>query len=484
MRRLENKAAVIGWPVRQSLSPAIHAFWRQQYSTSGAYRRIACAPDNESFTVCLSELRRLGYAGVNVTIPHKKHAFDIADRRTETAEMLGVANMLTFADGQIFADNSDVAGFEKMIKPILGRNDRRALALVLGAGGTTPAVCLALHNLGTCEIVIANRTLNRATEMAERYDFIKGICAWSDIPTILGGADMLVNTTPLGMTGQPALSIDLTGAKPDLVVADIVYTPLETPLIKAAKERGLRNQSGLAMLAHQAAPGFERWFGVTPDVSDELMQHLIDKLQMFRSRPVKIGVTGSIGMGKSTATRVLREQGAAVWDADSAVHRLYAKGGAAVAAVERAFPGVIKDGAISRKKLGEHLMMHPDGFREIEKIVHPLVAEDRKGFYDSAVEQDARAVVMDIPLLFETGQSQDFDAVIVVTANSDARRHRVLARAGMSEDRFASIVAQQMSEEEKRLLGDYVVYTDGPIEETTECLRKIFREILENYHQE
>lgn len=194
---------------------------------------------------------------------------------------------------------------------------------------------------------------------------------------------------------------------------------------------------------------------------------------------IKIGLTGSIGMGKSTALNMFAQLGAAVWDADAAVHRLYAEGGAAVLLIDEAFPGVIANGAVDRAKLAKIVLADPEKLETLEAIVHPLVAEDRLAFMAEAAAAGAPAVVLDIPLLFENGSEAFFDAVVVVSAPADVQRARVLARPGMTEEKLNAILAQQTPDAEKRIRADYVISSDQPIEETQEDVSRVYRTILD-----
>ncbi len=472
-----KKAAVIGWPIKHSLSPSIHGFWRAEKHIKGLYHRVACPPTDKDFNQCVRQLADLGYAGVNVTIPHKTNAFNIADVVSPVAEKLGVANTLTFEDGAIYADNTDVTGFQQMLEGIKTPDDQFHSALILGAGGTAPAVALALSNLGIKEISVANRTADKAKNLQSAYQFISGTIPWESVETSISQFDILVNATSLGMVGQPEFVLDITKAKSKMIVIDVVYTPLETDLIRAAQNHGLRTETGLSMLMYQAIPGFEEWFSETAKVTPELKNYLIDRLKKKNSRPLKIGLTGSIGMGKSTAAKYLETLGALTWDADRAVHRIYGEGGVAVQPISAAFPGTVSDGAVSREKLSQHLLKNPEDFKKLETIVHPLVAADRAEFIENAVKNNATAIVLDIPLLFETGQSFEFDAIIAVTADPEIRKARVLERPGMSEEKLETIISRQLPEEEKILLADYVIKTDVPLEETYAQLDEVFADI-------
>ncbi len=193
---------------------------------------------------------------------------------------------------------------------------------------------------------------------------------------------------------------------------------------------------------------------------------------------IKIGLTGSIGMGKSTVASMFAERGALVWCADDAVHRMYEKGGAAIAPLAEVFPEAVVNGAVDRARLAACALGAPEKLKKLENIVHPLVAADREAFMAAAAHAGAKMVVLDIPLLFENGSEKLFDAVIVVSAPAEIQRARVLARPGMSEDKFKAILAQQMPDAEKRLRADYVILTDQRIEETQLAATKVFADIM------
>jgi dephospho-CoA kinase len=193
---------------------------------------------------------------------------------------------------------------------------------------------------------------------------------------------------------------------------------------------------------------------------------------------IKIGLTGSIGMGKSTVLKIFADLGALVWNADEAVHKLYAKGGRAVEPIRDFFPEAVIDDAVDRATLAGLVLNSAEAIEKLEKIVHPLVGADREAFLTEAANANAQAVVLDIPLLFEGGSENLFDAVVVVSAPADIQRARVLARPGMSEEKFKAISAMQMSDKEKCQKADYVVNTGQPIEKTKEDAAGIYKEIL------
>lgn len=197
---------------------------------------------------------------------------------------------------------------------------------------------------------------------------------------------------------------------------------------------------------------------------------------------IVIGLTGSIGMGKSTVAAMFEELGAAIWSADDAVHRLYAEGGAAVGPIGKEFPEAIIDDVVDRERLGALVLNNPELLRKLEAIVHPLVAEDRAIFLKKSKEAGCPAAVMDIPLLFETGQEKSFDTVVVVSAPAETQRHRVLARPGMSEEKLNAILNQQTPDAEKRMWADYIISTDRSLEDTQTEVGVVYDRILEAHN--
>jgi shikimate dehydrogenase len=269
-----TKAFIVGHPVKHSRSPLIHGHWLKRYGLDGSYERIDVAPVN--FADFLRSFERDGFAGGNVTIPHKEAAFAGASRRTLRAKRLKAVNTLWFEDGVLWGDNTDVIGFMAHLDGSLGTGWEQGVetALIIGAGGAARAVVAGLQDRPLKRIMVANRTGPKAGELV--HD-LKGsgpaaleAVAWEELGPALARSGLIVNTTSLGMVGQPPLLLDLDGAPADAVVADIVYVPLKTPLLAAAEARGMRIVDGLGMLLHQAAPGFERWFGVAPEVTPEL----------------------------------------------------------------------------------------------------------------------------------------------------------------------------------------------------------------------
>jgi len=260
-------ACVIGWPIAHSRSPLIHNYWLKTYGIAGEYRREAVPP--EEFAAFVQSLAARGYVGANVTVPHKEAALKLA-AADERARAVGAANTLWFDNG-LKATNTDVEGFLDNLDACAPGWDRDLRkAVVLGAGGAARAVVYGLRERGAAAIVVANRTAPRAQALREAFGAPVEIVPWAARNEALAGAALLVNTTTLGMERQPALDLDLGRLPGHAVVADLVYVPVETALLRAAKARGLRHADGLGMLLYQAVRGFTLWFGVKPAVTIEL----------------------------------------------------------------------------------------------------------------------------------------------------------------------------------------------------------------------
>ncbi|WP_209318376.1 shikimate dehydrogenase [Falsiroseomonas selenitidurans] len=261
-----RKAGVLGWPVAHSRSPRLHGFWLARHGIDGAYLPLPVRP--EHFAEAVRALARLGFAGANVTIPHKEAAYALCDAVDAVGRRAGSVNTLFFGeDGRIEGTSTDGYGFlESIREQAPGWQATDGPALILGAGGAVRSVAAALLDAGCPRLILANRTPARAEALARD---LGGPVEVTDSPR-LDGLALLVNGTSLGMEGEPPLEIDLAPLPPTAVVADMVYVPLETPLLAQARARGLRAVDGLGMLLHQARPGFEQWFGVAPVVDAEL----------------------------------------------------------------------------------------------------------------------------------------------------------------------------------------------------------------------
>jgi shikimate dehydrogenase len=260
-------ACLIGWPAAHSRSPLIHHYWLRTLGIEGGYNIEAVPP--EGFAEFVLHLSTHGFVGANVTIPHKERALELSmpDAR---ARAVGAANTLWYDGRELRSTNTDVEGFINNLDACAPGWDRATDALVLGAGGASRAVVFGLIERGIRHIHLVNRTLDRAQALADQFGASVHPVAWHAIKGLLPRAGLLVNTTSLGMHGQPALEVELGLLPSHAVVADLVYVPLETPLLAAARARGLKTADGLGMLLHQAVRGFELWFGRRPQVTSEL----------------------------------------------------------------------------------------------------------------------------------------------------------------------------------------------------------------------
>jgi shikimate dehydrogenase len=260
-------ACVVGWPIEHSRSPLIHNYWLKHYRIPGEYRREAVPPDQ--FRAFAQSLAARGYVGANVTVPHKEAALAWS-QPDDRARAVGAANTL-WLDGVLRSTNTDVEGFlDNLDACAPGWHQNLGKAVVLGAGGAGRAVIYALLERGVDRVVVANRTQRRAEDLRERFGARVHPVAWDERNGELNDAGLLVNTTTLGMGGQPELALDVGRLPSHALVADLVYVPLVTPLVRAAKARELRTADGLGMLLHQAVRGFLLWFGKKPEVTEEL----------------------------------------------------------------------------------------------------------------------------------------------------------------------------------------------------------------------
>lgn len=274
-----RKAFVTGYPIAHSRSPVIHNYWLRYYDLKGSYERIGVAP--EDFTAFIAGLKDNGFVGGNVTMPHKDAAFAAAAVTTERAKQLHAVNTLWFEDGVLHGDNTDILGFTGCIEQTLGRHWYQGVetALVIGAGGAARAVVTGLLGYPGLKVKIINRTTDKADDMTAFDRNRIETASWDNLDAEVAKAGVIVNTTSLGMTGYPPLVLDFSRCSKDTIVADIVYVPLMTPLLSAAQEHSLRIVDGLGMLLHQAVPGFARWFGVTPEVTPELREAVLQDLR-------------------------------------------------------------------------------------------------------------------------------------------------------------------------------------------------------------
>mgnify|MGYP005995194693 FL=1 len=265
-------AGVIGNSISHSKSPKLHQHWLRRYGIRGEY--VPLHVESENLESVIRSMPKMGFVGANVTIPHKVDVMQFADQISDRATLVGAANTLIFKDdGKIYADNTDGYGFMANLRQ--GAPDwdpKSGPAMVLGAGGACRAIIVALADAGVTEIFLTNRTRAKADALRAEFGARLQVVDWVQAGNVVEDAATLINTTSLGMTGQPELRVPLDGLRPDTLVTDIVYSPLQTPLLAQAQAAGCRTIDGLGMLLHQGVPGFERWFGKRPEVDDATRQ--------------------------------------------------------------------------------------------------------------------------------------------------------------------------------------------------------------------
>lgn len=272
-----SKACVIGDPVDHSLSPVIHGYWLRQLGISGQYDKVRATPDE--FPSVLEHLAINGYSGANITIPHKTMAAALVDQLHPSAHGMGAVNTVWYSDNQLIGANSDVTGFLAHLDETVPKWRRTvSTALVVGSGGAARGIVAGLSSMDGISISITNRTRENVVKLIADLEVAASIVDWCDRAEALPDVDLVVNTTSLGVAGQPSLDLDLASVAANTIVADIVYTPLETPLLAAARAQDLRTVDGLGMLLHQAVLGFEKWFGQTPVVDQGLREGVLAHL--------------------------------------------------------------------------------------------------------------------------------------------------------------------------------------------------------------
>ncbi len=273
-----KRACVIGWPIEHSPSPLNHTYGLKEYGNDGAYTKEPVRP--EDVAGFLRSLAAQGFVGCNVTVPHKETAYALADEREDSARAVQAANTLWIEEGKLWAANTDTYGFMTYLDhkvPDWKAHD--GPVCVLGAGGAARAIVHGFLEAGVDEVRVFNRTRSRAEPLAEAFGPRVKVFDWTNRSDGAREACVLVNTTAVGLKGAGTLGMDFAGFNPDCVVCDIVYVPLETELLAQAREHGLRTVDGLGMLLHQAVPGFEKWFGVRPQVTDKLRAVLVADIE-------------------------------------------------------------------------------------------------------------------------------------------------------------------------------------------------------------
>ena len=274
-----HMAAVMGWPVMHSRSPMMHNFWMDQQGLAGTYLPLAIEPGQ--IGPALRAMHPLGFVGCNLTIPHKRDAMEVVDEVDDVARKIGaISCVVVREDGSLFGTNNDWLGFRGNLRQFFP--DWQADAgpvTVIGAGGGGRAVCYALTQEGATDIRLVNRTRERAERLAEELGGPITVYAWDDRHDLLDGVTMAVNVTSQGMQGEAALDINLDKLPGDAIATDIIYIPLETPFLAAARARGNRTLNGVGMLLHQGPPAWVRWFGIEPEVSAELRAEMEDSIR-------------------------------------------------------------------------------------------------------------------------------------------------------------------------------------------------------------
>ncbi len=273
-----RKACVIGWPITHSRSPMIHGYWLNKLGIDGTYEKVAVRP--EDARAFLHDLGNAGYSGCNVTVPLKQIAFETAEDKDASAVAVGAANTIWLEAGKLCAANTDTYGFiTSLTLSVPDWHLRDKPVLILGAGGASRAIVYGFLKAGVGEVRVANRTRARAEALARHFGTRLRVVDWGARSEAAREACVIVNTTTIGMKGEGSLNIDFKGVDDRAVVSDIVYVPLETQLLALARARGLRTVDGLGMLLHQAVPGFEKWFGVRPEVTAELRALIVADLE-------------------------------------------------------------------------------------------------------------------------------------------------------------------------------------------------------------
>ena len=269
------KAGVIGWPIDHSLSPRLHGYWLSKYNINGSYEAIPV--EESTLPALLGNLANEGFVGLNVTVPHKQAVLEHLDGLSDQARKIGAVNtIIVQKDGTLIGDSTDGFGFiENLKQGYTGFDATAGPAIVIGAGGAARAIVAVLSDAGAPVIRLVNRTRSNAEKLAEDIGGPIDVVDWSERHDTLADAALLTNTTTLGMVGKPPLELSLDALPADAFVNDIVYVPLETQLLKEARAKGNPSADGIGMLLHQARPSFAAWFGVEPEVTDDLRRHVL-----------------------------------------------------------------------------------------------------------------------------------------------------------------------------------------------------------------
>ncbi len=463
-------AEVIGDPIAHSKSPLIHNFWLAKLGIDAEYRACHVRPEELADYFA----RRRGDAewrGCNVTIPHKVATLALIGNVEEAARSTGAANTVFRFGADLAATNTDIDGIlAALTNDLLEPGDE---VCIIGTGGAARAAFAACKRRNVALVLSSARNQDAGRALLEEFEFGGSYRPLDDAHNIQT-AHVIINATSLGMSGKepmPQAVLDhLKDAWGCAVVFDMVYVPLETDLLKTARKHGLRTVDGLAMLIGQAAGGIRKI--LRPTSPPPLRRRTPRPAHcMTAKRPFILGLTGSIGMGKSAVAAMFREFGVPVFDADAAVHELQGPDGALLPMIEEAFPGTTGPQGVDRPKLGAAVFGDPGALKRLEAIVHPAVGAMRAGFLEE--NADKPLIVFDIPLLFEKGGFDMVGKVAVVSAPAGMQRARVLARPGMTEEKFEQILKLQVPDAEKRARADFVIDTGTSLAQTRAAVGRL-----------
>jgi shikimate dehydrogenase len=453
------KACVIGDPVAHSRSPLIHGYWLKQHNIPGSYDRVEVKPND--LAAFIKDLANSGYAGCNVTLPHKETAVSHIAHIDERVHRCGALNTIYMEKGELRATTTDGIGFcANVVDHCPGFAFEGATVLIYGAGGSARPITDELLRRGVAKILITNRTFSRAEDLATHFGAPVLALTHQACAGQLSKTDLLINCTSLGMKGEGEIDLDLTLLPKSAIVADIVYVPLITDFLQRAKDLHLRIVPGLGMLLHQAVPGFEKWFGIRPEVTKPLHDLIARDIDpAFKSLKV-IGLTGGIASGKSEVAKIIAAEGIPVLDADKAVHELY-EDGTAAAQLKHDFPEACSGQKVDRTVLSSIISGDPEKLARLERLVHPLVREREMAFLDACKARGEKLAVLEIPLLVEAGRARDCDQVIAVEAPTHLRRTRAMERPGMTEEKLMRIMGRQVTDLDRRKKATHVIENSG-----------------------
>ncbi len=467
-------ACVIGNPIDHSISPYIHQFWLHQLGIDGAYNRQLVSDDQLSGFI--QDMPKNGLQGCNVTLPHKVAVMPLCHKLTIHAKRVGAVNTIWVDNGVIWGDNSDWWGFnQNILHNTHFKKITRRSAIILGAGGSARAVVYGLIKLGFSQIILLNRTMERAQDIKKIFPQIV-VDSLDKFDKYANMANFLVNCTSAYMNGG-ALQCDFAKLPAGCLVHDISYKPLITPFLQGAINAGLPVIDGLGMLIYQAIPGFKKWFlaGELPIIKPKITQKFKNYIyKRALKQPIILGLTGSIGMGKSTIAEMARQMGLPVVDSDAMVHDIYNNPqGTGFQLIAQTFPESLEGGQINRAKLGAAVFANREKLQRLEAILHPILRQKRNDMVAQYANQPI--ILFDVPLLFERAIDKECDFTMVVSATAEIQRQRVLARPQMTPEKFANICKSQMPDNEKRQKADFIIDSSTNKEHAQEQLVKILK---------